>query len=127
MWSSLSFEASFADPNLFLARSQEKWVLGQQVCRRTEAPWLLCWTPEVTRSGTIYGSARLVQWYLGHIAKAKRLLKEQLKLMDVAIKVQDALIPMAITHPEIDTWIGDMMRILVVNWEDMISSSDKNA
>ncbi len=118
MWSSLSFEASFADPNLFLARSQEKWVLGQQVCRRTEAPWLLCWTPEVTRSGTIYGSdivyfmrsARLVQWYLGHIAKAKRLLKEQLKLMDVVIKVQDALIPIAITHPEIDTWIGDMMR-----------------
>jgi ribosome biogenesis GTPase A len=74
------------------------------------------------------GSARLVQWYLGHIAKAKRLLKEQLKLTDVAIKVQDALmIPMAITHPEIDTWIGDMMRILVINWEDMISSSDKNA
>ncbi len=34
---------------------------------------------------------------------------------------------MAITHPEIDTWIGDMMRILVVNREDMISSSDKNA
>jgi ribosome biogenesis GTPase A len=47
--------------------------------------------------------------------------------MDVVIKVQDASIPMAISHPEIDTWIGDMMRILVRNWEDMISSSDKNA
>ncbi len=72
-------------------------------------------------------SARLVQWYPGHIAKAERLLKEQLKLMDVVIEVRDARIPIATTHPEIDTWIGDRMRILVLNREDMISSSDKNA
>lgn len=72
-------------------------------------------------------SARLVQWYPGHIARAERLLKDQLKLMDVVIEVRDARIPMATAHPEIDEWMGNKKKILVLNREDMVSSADKQA
>lgn len=73
-------------------------------------------------------SARLVQWYPGHIAKAERSLKEQLKLMDVVIEVRDARIPMATAHPEIDEWMGSTKKkILVLNREDMVSAADKQA
>lgn len=72
-------------------------------------------------------SARLVQWYPGHIAKAERSLKEQLKLMDVVIEVRDARIPMATAHPEIDEWMGHKKKILVLNREDMVSAADKQA
>ncbi|KAJ7533025.1 hypothetical protein O6H91_13G030200 [Diphasiastrum complanatum] len=72
-------------------------------------------------------SERLVQWYPGHIAKAERDLKDQLRLVDVVMEVRDARIPMATCHPEIDLWIGDKKKVLVLNREDMISRSDKSA
>lgn len=70
---------------------------------------------------------RPVQWYPGHIAKTEKELKEQLKLMDVVIEVRDARIPMATSHPQMDTWLGNRNRILVLNREDMISTADRNA
>ncbi|KAJ8435269.1 hypothetical protein Cgig2_026008 [Carnegiea gigantea] len=70
---------------------------------------------------------RPVQWYPGHIAKTEKELKEQLKLMDVVIEVRDARIPMSTSHPQMDLWIGNRKRILVLNREDMISTSDRNA
>lgn len=73
-------------------------------------------------------SARLVQWYPGHIAKAEKALKEQLKLMDVVIEVRDARIPLATAHPEIDDWMGEhKQKILVLNREDMVSAADRAA
>lgn len=41
------------------------------------------------------------QWYPGHIAKTEKELKEQLKLMDVVIEVQDARIPLSTSHPQV--------------------------
>ncbi|XP_071719375.1 DAR GTPase 3, chloroplastic isoform X2 [Rutidosis leptorrhynchoides] len=70
---------------------------------------------------------RPVQWYPGHIAKTERELKEQLKLMDVVIEVRDARIPLSTSHPQMDSWLGNRKRILVLNREDMISSADRNA
>lgn len=40
------------------------------------------------------------QWFPGHIAKAEKELKEQLKLMDVVIEVRDGRIPISTTHPQ---------------------------
>ncbi|CAI0449380.1 unnamed protein product [Linum tenue] len=68
-----------------------------------------------------------MQWYPGHIGKAEKELKEQLKLMDVVIEVRDARIPLSTTHPEMDSWLGNRKRILVLNREDMISKADRNA
>ncbi|KAK6239205.1 hypothetical protein QUC31_004674 [Theobroma cacao] len=70
---------------------------------------------------------RPVQWYPGHIAKTEKKLKEQLKLMDVVIEVRDARIPLSTTHPQMDLWLGNRRRILVLNREDMISTADRNA
>ncbi|XP_050946234.1 DAR GTPase 3, chloroplastic isoform X2 [Cucumis melo] len=70
---------------------------------------------------------RPVQWYPGHIAKTEKELKDQLKLMDVVIEVRDARIPMSTSHPQMDAWLGNRRRILVLNREDMISSADRNA
>ncbi|XP_070034130.1 DAR GTPase 3, chloroplastic [Nicotiana tomentosiformis] len=70
---------------------------------------------------------RPVQWYPGHIAKTEKELKEQLKLMDVVIEVRDARIPKSTSHPQMDSWLGNRKRILVLNREDMISTADRNA
>ncbi|CAN6476221.1 unnamed protein product [Victoria cruziana] len=70
---------------------------------------------------------RPVQWYPGHIAKTERELKDQLKLMDVVIEVRDARIPMSTSHPQMESWLGNRRKILVLNREDMISSADRNA
>ncbi len=40
-----------------------------------------------------------IQWYPGHIAKAERNLKEQLKRVDVVLEVRDARIPLTTHHP----------------------------
>ncbi|XP_010910763.2 DAR GTPase 3, chloroplastic [Elaeis guineensis] len=72
-------------------------------------------------------SLRPVQWYPGHIAKAEKELKEQIKLMDVVVEVRDARIPMATSHPQMDSWLGNRKKILVLNREDMISAADRNA
>ncbi len=62
----------------------------------------------------------IIQWYPGHIAKAERDLKEQLKRVDVVLEVIDARIPLASQHPQVPEWIGTKPRILVLNRVDMI-------
>lgn len=61
-----------------------------------------------------------IQWYPGHIAKAERELKEQLKRVDVVLEVRDARIPLATHHPQLAQWIGDKSRVLVLNRLDCI-------
>lgn len=64
-----------------------------------------------------------IQWYPGHIAKAERDLKEQLKRVDVVLEVLDARIPLASHHPQVREWINNKPRLLVVNRVDMIPES----
>ncbi|MBW4526653.1 MAG: ribosome biogenesis GTPase YlqF [Phormidium tanganyikae FI6-MK23] len=66
-----------------------------------------------------------IQWYPGHIAKAERALLEQLKRVDVVLEVRDARIPLSTYHPQVDQWIGEKGRILVMNRMDMIPSRAK--
>lgn len=68
-----------------------------------------------------------IQWYPGHIAKAERSLKEQLKRVDVVLEIRDARIPLATHHPDVDDWIGDKSRVLVLNRVDMISAEARQA
>lgn len=65
--------------------------------------------------------ASLIQWYPGHINKAEKQLKEQLRKVDVVLEVRDARIPLASHHPQVEEWIGDKPKILILNREDMIS------
>jgi ribosome biogenesis GTPase A len=61
-----------------------------------------------------------IQWYPGHIAKAERALAEQLKKVDVVLEVRDARIPLATRHPQMEQWINNKERVLVLNRVDMI-------
>lgn len=61
-----------------------------------------------------------IQWYPGHIAKAERNLKEQLKRVDVVLEVRDARIPLTTNHPQVSEWVGNKARVLVLNRMDMI-------
>jgi ribosome biogenesis GTPase A len=70
-------------------------------------------------------SAPPIQWYPGHIAKAERQLKEQLRKVDVVLEILDARIPLASHHPQIDSWIGTKPKITVLNREDMIPEAAK--
>lgn len=70
-------------------------------------------------------SAPPIQWYPGHIAKAEKQLQEQLKRVDVVLEILDARIPLASHHPQIDRWIGDKPKIVVLNRMDMIPESTR--
>lgn len=67
-------------------------------------------------------AAPSIQWYPGHIAKAERALQEQLKRVDVVLEVRDARIPLSTMHPDLNRWIGDKKRVLVINRVDMVPS-----
>jgi ribosome biogenesis GTPase A len=62
-----------------------------------------------------------IHWYPGHIARAQRQLQEQLKMVDVVLEVRDARIPLATHHPQVETWVGNKMHLLILNRVDMIS------
>lgn len=67
-----------------------------------------------------------MQWYPGHIARAEKLLREQLKAVDAVVEVRDIRIPLATTHPDIPDWIGSKLRVLVLNRADMVSDSERS-
>lgn len=64
----------------------------------------------------------LIQWYPGHIAKAEKALKEQLKLVDVVLEVRDARIPRSSSNPRIPEWIQGKHHLCILNRIDTIGS-----
>ena len=65
----------------------------------------------------------IIQWYPGHISKAERQLKEQIKNIDIIFEILDARIPIASHHPNINQWIEGKPKITVLNRMDMIPQS----
>lgn len=59
------------------------------------------------------------QWYPGHMAKAKRIMQEDMKLIDVVIELVDARIPLSSKNPDIDTLAGSKSRVILLNKFDM--------
>lgn len=60
-----------------------------------------------------------IQWFPGHMAKAKRQVQEQLKAVDAVIELRDARIPESSKNPLIDHIIGNKRRIIVLNKSDL--------
>lgn len=60
-----------------------------------------------------------IQWYPGHMVKARKLVKENLKLVDVVVELLDARIPLSSRNPVIDEILGEKPRILVLNKADL--------
>ncbi len=61
----------------------------------------------------------IIQWFPGHMAKAKRVIQEQMKVIDVVIELRDARIPLSSENPLIQELIGNKPKILVLNKADM--------
>ena len=61
-----------------------------------------------------------IHWYPGHIAKAERLLKEKLNLVDVVIEVLDARLPKSSSYSDIKSILGDKPRVLLLNKSDLV-------
>ncbi len=60
-----------------------------------------------------------IHWYPGHMAKASRMISEQLKLVDVVIELLDARIPQSSANPVIEKIIAGKPRIVVLNKADL--------
>ncbi|MDG5788210.1 ribosome biogenesis GTPase YlqF [Evansella sp. AB-P1] len=60
-----------------------------------------------------------IQWYPGHMAKARREAKEKLKLIDVVIELVDARIPLSSRNPVIDELAKGKPRIMLLNKTDL--------
>lgn len=61
----------------------------------------------------------LVQWYPGHMAKARRILNKDLKLVDLIVEILDARIPISSQNPDLNELIKDKKRILALNKYDL--------
>ena len=61
----------------------------------------------------------VIQWYPGHMAKAKREVSEQLKKVDVVFELVDARIPYSSRNPMIDEVIQQKPRVVILNKKDM--------
>ena len=80
-----------------------------------------------------------INWYPGHMAKAKRLIEDDLKLIDVVIEVIDARIPISSRNPDLNKMVKNKKKIIILNksdladdtqtkkWKEYFTSKDTNA
>lgn len=61
----------------------------------------------------------VIQWYPGHMVKAKRMVKEHLKLVDVVIEIVDARVPLSSRNPDLEKITIEKPRIVVLNKADL--------
>ena len=59
------------------------------------------------------------QWYPGHMTKAKRMMQENIKLIDLIIEVVDARIPVSSRNPDIDALGKNKARLILLNKSDL--------
>lgn len=60
-----------------------------------------------------------VQWYPGHMTKAKRQMQEDIKLIDLIIELVDARVPMSSRNPDIDELGRNKARLILLNKSDL--------
>ncbi|WP_057788188.1 ribosome biogenesis GTPase YlqF [Weissella minor] len=63
--------------------------------------------------------AQIIQWYPGHMAKAFRLMRENMKYVDIVFELVDARIPASSRNPELDEVLGQKPRLLVLTKTDL--------
>ena len=60
-----------------------------------------------------------IQWFPGHMAKTRRLMRDNLKLVDLIVELRDARIPNASSNPEINILCGSKPRVLLLAKSDL--------
>ena len=59
-----------------------------------------------------------IQWFPGHMAKTRRLIRECLPMVDAVAEIRDARVVLSSKNPEIDKLVGNKKRILILNKAD---------
>ena len=62
---------------------------------------------------------RAINWYPGHMTKARRMMEEDIKLVDLVIEIVDARIPLSSRNPDIDRLAKNKARIVLLNKSDL--------
>ena len=65
-------------------------------------------------------------WYPGHMTKAVRQMKEDIKLIDLVIELLDARIPLSSRNPDIDDSGKNKARLVLLNKSDLADETDNN-
>lgn len=60
-----------------------------------------------------------IQWFPGHMTKAKRMMESQIKLVDVVVEMLDARIPRSSTNPMLQDILGSKPKVIALNKIDM--------
>ena len=68
-----------------------------------------------------------INWYPGHMAKARRMLEDNLKLVDMIIEIVDARAPMACRNPDFEALFKNKLRVVVLNKSDLSSKTQNRA
>ncbi len=68
-----------------------------------------------------------IQWYPGHMTKAKRAMKEDIRLIDLIIELVDARVPLASRNPDIDELGQGKARLILLNKSDLASEAGNDA
>ena len=59
------------------------------------------------------------QWYPGHMTKARRMMQEDIKLIDLVIELVDARVPFSSRNPDIDELAKNKSRLILLNKSDL--------
>lgn len=73
-------------------------------------------TPEITPEQP---DIRNIQWFPGHMTRTRRKIQESLKLVDAAVEIVDARIPMSSRNPEMDALTAGKPRLVILNKADL--------
>lgn len=68
-----------------------------------------------------------INWYPGHMTKAKRSLEEDLKLIDVVVEIVDARAPSACRNPDFEELFRNKIRVMLLNKSDLAPQSSNKA
>ncbi len=68
-----------------------------------------------------------VQWYPGHMTKARRMMQEDMKLIDLVIELLDARAPLSSRNPDIDELAKNKSRMILLNKADLADDAENDA
>ena len=71
--------------------------------------------------------AMTIQWYPGHMTKARRMMQEDIKLIDLIIELVDARVPLSSRNPDIDELGKNKARLILLNKADLADSAANEA
>ena len=64
-----------------------------------------------------------INWYPGHMTKTRRMLQENLKMIDVVVEILDARAPLASRNPDFDDLFAGKSRVVLLNKSDLADSN----